>query len=102
LTSPHRHLNHLRLSAAIAALQPLRETPAGLSALDLQLQHSSQQTCQGGVRSVKLLLKAVAFGTLAQRLARQELDSQWLFQGFLSAARNGRGLVFTIEDMQPL
>jgi len=95
-------LNHLRLSAAITVLQPVRETPAGLSALDLQLRHESQQSQQGGVRSVKLVLKAVAFGALAQRLARQALGSQWLFQGFLSAARNGRGLVFTIEDMQPL
>jgi len=94
---PH---NHLRLSASIARLQPLRETPAGLSALDLQLQHSSQQSQAGAGRSVKLALKAVAFGALAQRLARQAPGSQWVFQGFLSAARNGRGLVFTIEDMQ--
>ena len=87
--------------ACIAQVQTLRTTPAGLPALDLQLEHESQQSDTGQARSVKLLLKAVAFGQLAERLARQALGSQWQFSGFLASGRNGKSVVLHIQDIEP-
>ncbi len=92
--------NQLILSAALAEAQPLRYTPAGLPALDVVLTHESVQSEAGSQRQVKLSAKAIAFGTLAERLARQEIGSQWRLTGFVGAGRNGKGLVFHIQDMQ--
>ena len=92
--------NQIALTACIAAVQSLRYTPAGLPALDLRLEHESQQQEAGIRREVKVAIKAVAFGTLAERLARQALGSHWEFQGFLASPRNGKGVVFHIQDIQ--
>ena len=89
------------LTARICETQPLRYTPIGLPALDLRLEHASQQQEAGGQRQVQVVLKAVAFGTLAERLARQALESLWTFQGFLASGRNGKGVVFHIQEFQP-
>jgi len=37
---------------------------------------------------------------LAEKLARQALGSQWKFQSFLATPRNGKLLVFHIQDIQ--
>ncbi|QEA13695.1 primosomal replication protein N [Comamonas flocculans] len=94
-------LNRLQLTASVAQLQPLRHTPAGLPALDVSLAHASTQDEADGQRQVAVTLRAVAFGTLAERLARQALESLWDFQGFLAQARNGKGVVFHIQAFQP-
>ncbi|AVO48309.1 primosomal replication protein N [Melaminivora suipulveris] len=93
-------VNQLDLRAALAEAQALRYTPAGLPAIDVVLTHESVQAQAGSQRQVKLSAKAVAFGTLAERLARQAIGSQWRFRGFIAAGRNGKGLVFHIQDMQ--
>ena len=92
--------NHVSLTACIAEVDPLRYTPAGLPALDVRLEHASRQTDAGQVREVKLLLKAVAFGTLAERLARQNLGSCFAFHGFLATGRGGKSVVLHIQDIQ--
>ncbi|MDA8447129.1 primosomal replication protein N [Paracidovorax valerianellae] len=92
--------NRVVLTACIAEAQPLRYTPAGLPALDLKLEHGSQQQEAGAQREVKAVVKAIAFGALAERLARQALGSLWIFRGFLATSRNGKGLVFHIQDIQ--
>jgi primosomal replication protein N len=92
--------NHVALTACIAEAQPLRYTPAGLPALDLRLEHGSRQMDAGQARDVKLAIKALAFGTLAERLARQNLGSRFRFQGFLAMSRNGKSVVFHIQDIQ--
>ena len=92
--------NQIALTACIAEVQSLRYTPAGLPALDLRLEHESQQQEAGIRREVKVAIKAVAFGTLAERLARQALGSHWEFQGFLASPRNGKGVIFHIQDIQ--
>ncbi|MFT3814136.1 MAG: primosomal replication protein N [Acidovorax sp.] len=94
-------MNQLTLKACIAEVQPLRYTPAGLPALDLRIDHESQQQEAGAARQVKASVKAIAFGTLAERLARQALGSLWTFQGFLATGRGGKGLVFHIQHVQP-
>jgi len=76
----------------------MRYTPAGLPALNLRLEHESQVEEAGGQRTVKVVVKAVAFGTLAERLAKQAIGSVWKFSGFLANARQGKSLVFHIQD----
>lgn len=92
--------NHWVLTACIAEVQPLRYTPAGLPALDIRLEHESLQREAEADRQVKASVKALAFGALAERLARQALGSVWRFQGFLATGRGGKGLVFHIQDIQ--
>ena len=89
------------LSACIAEVESMRYTPAGMPALNLRLEHESQVSEAGGQRTVKVAVKAVAFGTLAERLARQAIGSVWRFSGFLANARQGKSLVFHIQEFLP-
>ena len=79
----------------------MRYTPAGLPALDMVLEHRSTQTEAGQPRQVNAVLKAVAFGPLAERLARQAIGSNWTIQGFLATPRNSKTLVLHVQDIQP-
>jgi len=92
--------NHVVLTACIEELAALRYTPAGLPALDLRLAHESTQTEAGSSRKVLAAVKAVAFGALAERLARQAPGSSWIFQGFLATPRNSKTVVLHIQDVQ--
>ncbi len=93
-------MNQLVLSARIAEAFALRYTPAGLPALDLRLEHESEVSEAGGTRQVKVAIKAVAFGTDAETLARQAVGSQWQFAGFLSTPRNGKHPQLHIQQFQ--
>jgi primosomal replication protein N len=86
------------LSAGIAELEALRYTPAGIPALNLKLEHASEILEAGQNRQVKLVMKSVAFAAVAERLVQQVLGSTWRFQGFLASPRNGKGVVFHIQD----
>lgn len=90
--------NQLVLTACIAEVAPLRYTPAGLPALDLKLEHESMVPEAGQDRQVKASVKAVAFGALAERLAKQAIGSVWCFSGFVATPRNGKSLVFHIQE----
>ena len=74
----------------------VRYTPAGLPALDLSLKHESQATENGQPRKVSLELRAVAIGEITRQAGQLVVGSQAQFAGFLTAARNGRGIVFHI------
>ena len=76
----------------------MRYTPAGLPALDLRLDHESTLQEAGQDRRVQAGVKAVAFGALAERLARQAIGSVWRFSGFVATPRNGKILVFHIQE----
>lgn len=76
----------------------MRYTPAGLPALDLKLEHESMVPEAGQDRQVKASVKAVAFGALAERLAKQAIGSVWCFSGFVATPRNGKSLVFHIQE----
>jgi len=79
-------------------VEPLRYTPAGLPALNMQLEHVSELMEAGTPRQVNVTIKAVAFGTLAERLAKQDIGSKWRFNGFLAGARQGKSVVFHIQE----
>ena len=76
----------------------MRYTPAGVPALNFLLEHESQVLEIGVPRTVKVVVKAVAFGAVAERLAKQALGSVWKFTGFLGAARQGKNVVFHIQE----
>jgi primosomal replication protein N len=90
--------NSLILSACIAELDALRYTPAGIPALNLRLEHESETQEAGQPRQIKVAVKAVAFGTLAERLVQQPLGSVWRFGGFLGNARHGKSIVLHIQE----
>ncbi len=91
-------MNQLVLSARIAQAGALRYTPAGLPALDFTLEHESEMNEAGQVRQVKVAVKAVAFGAVAETLGRQPIGSSWSFTGFLATPRNGKHPVFHIQS----
>ena len=93
-------MNQTVLSARIAEAAALRYTPAGLPAITLRLEHESRQTEAGQSREVKAAMKAVAFGAMAERLARQNIGSLWTFSGFLATPRNGKNAILHIQDIQ--
>ncbi|ABD69918.1 putative primosomal replication protein [Rhodoferax ferrireducens T118] len=92
--------NQLVLTACIAGIDSLRYTPAGLPALNIRLEHESEIQEAGQIRQVKVTLKAVAFGAMAERLAKQAIASAWRFNGFLATPRNGKHVVFHIQEFQ--
>ena len=93
-------MNQLILTASIAEASALRYTPAGLPALEMRLEHESQLPEAGQTREVKVAIKAVAFGTLAETLGKQSIGSNWQFTGFLATPRNGKYAKFHIQAFQ--
>jgi primosomal replication protein N len=93
-------LNQTILNARIAEAKAMRYTPAGLPALDLTLEHESEIPEAGIRRQVKVEIRAVAFGTDAETLARQAIGSGFRFTGFLAAPRHGKHPVLHIQSFQ--
>ena len=94
-------MNRTELNACIAEQAALRYTPAGLPALDLILEHTSEIEEAGQIRKVQLKLRALAFGSLAERLVKQTVGSVWTFKGFLATPRQGKSVVLHIQEFQP-
>jgi primosomal replication protein N len=93
-------VNRTELSACIAEQTALRYTPAGLPALDLILEHASDVQEAGQMRKVQLKLRALAIGSLAERLVKQAVGSVWTFKGFLATPRQGKSVVLHIQEFQ--
>ena len=94
-------MNRLLLSASLVERAALRYTPAGLPALDIGLKHESELTEDGQPRKVSMEMRAVAIGAVTQALLKAELGSAALYAGFITSARNGRGLLFHITSVEP-
>ena len=93
-------MNHVILTACIAEANALRYTPAGSPALDLRLECESQVEEAGQTRQVKVDVKAVALGAVAERIGKQPIGSVWKFTGFLATPRNGKHVVLHIQEFQ--
>jgi primosomal replication protein N len=91
-------VNQLVLTACLVEVSPLRYTPAGLPALNFSLESESEVQEMGTKRQVKVSLKALAIGHLAEAIGKQTLGSVWKFTGFLGAARQGKNVVFHIQE----
>ena len=95
-------MNQVRLTARIAEASPLRYTPAGIPAHNIVLEHESEIVEAGVTRLVKLTVRAVAFGALAETSAKAELGKLQLFTGFLINARTSKSIVFHIHEITPI
>jgi primosomal replication protein N len=93
-------LNAFLLTASVAEISAQRYTPAGIPALDLQLEHESDQIEAGQSRKVKLVVRALALGTEAETLAKTSIGKQAKFKGFMAATKNGKGMLFHITDIE--
>ncbi len=93
-------MNRLVLSATLVQRSALRFTPAGLPALDLQLAHESTVSEDSQPRKVSMEMRAVGIGAITQPLAALALGATALFAGFVTSARNGRGLVFHVTSVE--
>jgi primosomal replication protein N len=99
-------VNQLVLTACLVEVSPLRYTPAGLPALNFSLESDTEVqemgaqigAYLGSKRQVKVSLKALAIGHLAESIGKQALGSVWKFTGFLGAARQGKNVVFHIQE----
>ena len=76
--------NTVRLIAVLAAVEPLRHTPAGLPVVDFTLSHSSRQTEAGLERQVEFEMPAKATGDMAARIAKAAAGSRVTVEGFLN------------------
>ena len=94
--------NLLNLSAQIQALQALRYTPAGVPTLDFEVLHLSTQSEAGQARLTQFTLRAIAFGMVAEQVAKQPLGAQLQCQGFLAAGKSGKGLVYHLQSFESL
>jgi len=95
-------VNHVELTACIAEASPLRYTPAGIPAANFVLDHASEIVEAGSPRQVRLTMKAVAFGTLAEQTGRLPMGQSFRFTGFLVNARGSKSVVFHIQAFQPV
>lgn len=91
--------NRLQLSAVVIARDSLRYTPAGIAAVEFELEHRSTQIEADAARLVQLNLQAISFGAVALQVmalplgsALSESGQQIQFEGFLAPARKGARL----------
>ena len=93
-------MNHVELTACIAEASPLRYTPAGIPAVNFVLEHESEIVEAGVARQVKLTVKAVAFGSLAEQSVQAPLGKPFRFTGFLINARTSKGVIFHLQAFE--
>ncbi|MBL8324122.1 MAG: primosomal replication protein N [Rubrivivax sp.] len=94
-------MNRLVLSARLVQRSALRYTPAGLPALDLSLAHESMVSEDDQPRKVSMEMRAVAIGAVTQVLGKLAMGQGGTFAGFITTSRNGRGLLFHINSVEP-
>ncbi|WP_425319568.1 primosomal replication protein N [Rhodoferax antarcticus] len=90
--------NQLNLTASLLEIESLRYTPSGIPAINCRLEHESETQEAGQSRTVKALMKSVAFGAVAEQLARQDIGSNWNFKGFVATPRGAKHVVFHIQE----
>ena len=95
-------MNRLLLSGSVLQRSAPRSTPAGLPVLELVLKHESEVEQAGQPRKVSVEIKALAIGEITVLLTRLPLGSEARFAGFLASARNGRGWLFHVTEVEPV
>lgn len=93
--------NTVSLTATLAAMEPLRHTPAGLPVVDFTLAHASQQTEAGSPRQVEFEMPAKATGEIATRVAKMRQGCTVEAQGFLNRKhRMSRQMVLHVTNIE--
>jgi primosomal replication protein N len=90
-------VNRYQVTATLIERQSLRYTPAGVPALDLQLEHPSEDL-NGHDATVNLT--GVAFGLVASTLVSTPLGSTLKLDGFLRHSAKSRKLIVQIESFE--
>ena len=99
-SGPETAFNRFCLTGRFTQIYPLRFTPAGVPAFDATVEHLSSQEEAGVWRKAPLTLKVRAFGLLAEALAKQVIGTELQLQGFLANGRNGKGVVFHVQEFK--
>ena len=95
--------NRLAIDATLATREALRHTPAGLPAIDAVLVHRSEQPEAGGRRQVECEIAAVAFGGIAETIAKLPVGTAVRCEGFLARRwRTGITLALHVDRIEPL
>jgi primosomal replication protein N len=95
--------NTVRLSGVLAAVEPLRHTPAGLPVVDFTLSHESEQDEAGQKRQLAFEMAAKATGELATRIAAMRQGGRMAVQGFLNRKhRMSRQIVLHVTNMEQI
>lgn len=76
--------NAVALSGELAAVEPLRHTPAGIPLLNFKLAHKSWQIEAGYKRQVECEMNGVAMGEAAVEMSRFGAGQQVRVNGFLN------------------
>jgi primosomal replication protein N len=95
-------VNKLTLTASIAEISAQRYTPAGIPAIDLTLEHESELLEAGQMRKVKVSVKSIAIGPMADVMRKQPVGSAHTFSGFLGSTRNAKGILFHIQAFESI
>lgn len=82
-------MNQLALTATVTEIKPLRYTPAGVPALEMQLEHESEVQQAGMPRRISLAVQAVALGDVALMLTDTPLGASLEIEGFIAPTRKG-------------
>lgn len=77
--------NLVRLKGEIAAVEPLRHTPAGLPLMNFRLAHRSVQVEANMERQTEFEVDAVAIGEVSAAVSRFRPGDRVTVQGFLAA-----------------
>ncbi len=94
-------INRFELTARLTARDVLRHTPSGIPLIDCVLHHRSELIEAGQLRQVEVEAPAMAFESVAHRLAACGLDETYRFTGFLAnRSRKSKRTVFHIIDFQ--
>lgn len=79
----------------------MRYTPSGMPLIDCILHHVAEISEAGQLRQVELEAPAIAFDSVAHRLAGTRLDETYLFTGFLAnRSRKSKRTVFHITRFE--
>jgi len=95
--------NHFELTATLIQRDVMRYTPSGLPVIDCVLHHESEISEAGQLRMVEVEALAVAFESVAHRLAACGLDQTYRFTGFVAnRSRKSKRTVFHITQFQSI
>ena len=76
--------NVVALTAELAAIEPLRHTPAGIPLINFRLSHRSRQVEAGYKRQVDCEIPGVALGEIAMAMSRMTQGRQVSVEGFIN------------------
>jgi primosomal replication protein N len=101
VSATERGDNSFHCIATLAERDVLRYTPAGIPMVNATLTHTSEQLEAGISRQVGFELRAIAAGTIADRLERAQVGAVFRFNGFMARKnRSSKALVLHLTDFE--